>query len=95
MNLTSFLGKYRCGKEDGPNWGSLLGGRYKIPKDKKATFFKLVSSAAPGWDGKKNNFGREVRKLCQNDVKNGGRLEINGAEMMQRLCQNHPKMIPK
>ena len=55
-NLPNFLRKYSCGKEDGPNWGSLRGGRYKIPKEHKSTFFKLVSTAAPQWTAKKINY---------------------------------------
>lgn len=54
-NLPNFLRKYSCGKDDGPNWGSLRGGRYKIPKEQKLTFFKLVSTAV---DCQKNKLSK-------------------------------------
>ena len=49
-SLKKFLREYRCKKEACPNWGSLRGGLWKVPREKRFTFYSLVSSALPSWN---------------------------------------------
>ena len=52
LALRGFLGQYACDNEAAPNLGSLKGGLWKVPREKRSEFFKLYCAAAKTFTAK-------------------------------------------